>query len=71
MGFDISRAVSSAEGIPTDCALVSIRAAFWASSFNSMVFNGINGILLCDMVDNGRMQKDEGVGEIEALVSDV
>jgi hypothetical protein len=31
----------------------------------------VNGMLLCEMVDNSRMQKDEGVDEVEALISDV
>ena len=68
MGFDSSRAASSAKGIPADFARVSKRAAFWAFSFNSVV---VKGMLFCEMVDNSRMPKDGGVGAALRLVSDV
>ena len=43
-----------------------MRATFWVFEFKSTV---VNGMLLCEMVDNSSMQKDEGVGEVD--ISDV
>jgi hypothetical protein len=68
MGFDFSRAASSAEETSVEFARFSICALFWGFSFNSMI---VNGRSLCVVINNSGMEKDEDGGKVGALFSDV